>query len=100
MIDKMFVTIIGLQKAEIEQHCFGSCKKTIFGMIMDEEYGGLSHCFEANCPFLDKEMDEPFGEVNGTNAYLRKLQPIMVNLYIWGTLIVPKKPPMPMTLPP
>jgi hypothetical protein len=53
MIDKMFVTIIGLQKAEIEQHCFGSCKKTIFGMIMDEEYGGLSHCFEANCPFLD-----------------------------------------------
>jgi hypothetical protein len=73
MPEKMFITVWGLQKAEIETHCFGSCKKVIFGLLMDEQLGGLSHCFEANCPFVEKEMSEPFGEVNGTNAYLRKL---------------------------
>ena len=53
--------------------CNASCKKVIFGLLMDEQLGGLSHCFEVNCPFVEKEMSEPFGEVNGTNAYLRKL---------------------------
>jgi len=75
MSEKMFVTVWGLQKAAIETRCFGSCKKVIFGLLMDEQLGGLSHCFEVNCPFVEKEMSEPFGEVNGTNAYLRKLQP-------------------------
>jgi hypothetical protein len=73
---KMFVTVWELQKAEIEAHCFGSCKKVIFGLLMDEQLGGLSHCFEVNCPFNEREMSEPFGEVNGTNAYLRKLKPV------------------------
>jgi len=73
MSEKMFVTVWGLQEAEIEARCFGSCKKVIFGLLMDEQLGGLSHCFEANCPFVEKEMPEPFGEVDGTNAYLRKL---------------------------
>ena len=73
MPDKMFVTVWGLQQAEIEAHCFGSCKKVVFGLLMDEQYGGLSHCFEAACPFVETEMSEPFGEVNGANAYLRKL---------------------------
>jgi hypothetical protein len=75
MAEKMFVTVWGLQKAEIEAHCFGSCKKVIFGLLMDEQFGALSHCFEVNCPFVEKEMSEPFGEVDGVNAYLRKLQP-------------------------
>ncbi len=75
MSEKMFVTVWGLQQAEIEAHCFGSCKKVIFGLLMDEQLGGLSHCFESNCPFVEKEMLEQFGEVNGVNAYLRKLQP-------------------------
>jgi hypothetical protein len=73
--NKMFVTVWELQEAEIEAHCFGSCKKVIFGLLMDDEMGGLSHCFEVNCPFAEKEMPVPFGEVNGTNAYLRKLKP-------------------------
>ena len=73
MTEKMFITVWGLQKAEIEAHCFDSCKKVIFGLLMDKQLGGLSHCFEVNCPFVEKEMSEPFGEVNGTNAYLRKL---------------------------
>ena len=74
MPDKMFVTVWGLQQAEIEAHCFGSCGKVIFGLLMDEQYGGLSRCFEANCPFVEAEMSEPFGEVNGANAHLRKLK--------------------------
>jgi hypothetical protein len=76
MSEKMFVTVWGLQKAEINAHCFGSCKKVIFGLLMDEQFGGLSHCFEVNCPFVEKEMSEPFGEVNGVNAYLRKLKAV------------------------
>lgn len=73
---KMFVTVWLMQQAEIEQHCFNSCGKVIFGLIEDEGLGALSHCFEVNCPFVEKEMDEPFGEVNGVDAYLRKLKPI------------------------
>jgi len=76
MSEKMFVTVWGLQKAEINAHCFGSCKKVMFGLLMDEQIGGLSHCFEVNCPFVEKEMSEPFGEVNGANAYLRKLKAV------------------------
>jgi len=72
-MDKIFVTVWELQKAEINHYCFDNCKKVIFGLIMDEQLGGLSHCYESHCPFLDREMDEPFGEVNGRNAYLRKL---------------------------
>lgn len=84
MPEKMFVTVWGLQKAEIEAHCFGSCKKVIFGILMDEQLGGLSHCFEANCPFVEKEMAEPFGEVNGTNVYLRKLTAAQQNSHLTG----------------
>lgn len=76
MPERMFVTIWELQKSEIEVCCFGSCKKVIFGLLMDEQLGGLSHCFEVNCPFVEKEMSEPFGEVDSTNVYLRKLQPL------------------------
>jgi hypothetical protein len=75
MGDKMFVTVWGLQRPEIEAHCFGSCKKVIFGLLMDEQIGGLSSCYEAACPFVEKEMPEPFGKVNGVDAYLRKLVP-------------------------
>ena len=73
-MEKMFVTVWGLQEAEIKRYCFDECGKVMFGLIMDDQYGGLSHCFESNCPFLDKEMSEPFGEVQGCAAYLRKLQ--------------------------
>jgi len=68
----MFITVWGLQKPEIDAHCFGSCKKVILGILLtDDQLGALSHCFEVNCPFVDKEI--PFGEVNGAKTYLRKL---------------------------
>jgi hypothetical protein len=74
-MNKMFVTVWGLQKDEIMVHCFGSCGKVIVDLLMDEQLGGLSHCFEVNCPFVEKEMSEPFGDVDGIKAYLRKLTP-------------------------
>ena len=73
MTDKLFVTVWGLQEKEIKHFCFDQCKKVIFGLLMDDTFGGLSHCYEVKCPFLDKEMTEPFGEVSGHPAYLRKL---------------------------
>ena len=74
MSKKMFITVWALQEKEIQHYCFGSCGKVIFGLLVDDQLGGLSHCYENVCPFVEKEMDEPFGEVRGTNAYLRKLK--------------------------
>ena len=82
MAEKTFVTVWGLQKDEINHYCFGECKKVIFGLLMDDELGGLSHCLEANCPFLDQEMNEPFGEIDGYDVYLRKLKDIPADLRI------------------
>jgi len=73
-MEKIFVTVWTLQEKEIKHYCFDECGKVIFGLIMDDQLGGLSHYFEVDCPFLDKEMDEPFGEVKGCNAFLRKLK--------------------------
>ncbi len=76
MSEKCFETVWALQKAEIQYYCFDKCGKVIFGLVMDDELGGLSTCHEDNCPFVEKDMDEPFGEVKGCNAYLRKLRPL------------------------
>jgi hypothetical protein len=74
-MDKTFVTVWALQEKEIGCHCFDNCGKVIFGLIMDEQIGGLSSCHEEKCPHLEVEITEPFGEVNGQNVYLRKLKP-------------------------
>lgn len=51
-----------LQKPLIEKHCFGDCGKvSMAGVIEDELLGGLWVCCEVKCPWLDKEMDEPYG---------------------------------------
>ena len=73
MNDKCFVTVWAVQQAEIEKYCFGSCGKAFFGLLMDSELGGLSLCYEPDCPALDFEMDEPFGEIVQGLVYLRKL---------------------------
>lgn len=73
---KCFITVWALQEKEINEYCFKQCGKVIFGLVVDEQLGGLSHCYETHCPFLDKEMDEPFGTLAslGTEVYLRKLK--------------------------
>ena len=74
MSKKCYVTVWAIQEDEIKHWCFDNCGKVIFSLLIDDELGGLSHCWESDCPHLDKEMDEPFGEVQGNNAYMRKLK--------------------------
>lgn len=50
------------QKPLIEKHCFGDCGKiSAAGVIMDDTVGGLWVCCEEVCPWLRKQMTEPFG---------------------------------------
>lgn len=55
---------------------FGDCGKIIIGAIIDKEIGELGICRtpKEQCPRLDKEMDDPFGEVIGDPIYIRKLK--------------------------
>lgn len=50
------------QRPLIEKHCFGDCGKvSAAGVIMDDAVGGLWVCCEEVCPWLRKQMDEPWG---------------------------------------
>jgi hypothetical protein len=50
------------QKPLIEKHCFGDCGKvSMAGAINDELCGPLWVCCEEACPWLLKQMDEPYG---------------------------------------
>jgi len=70
--------IFGLpsQKKIIDDHCFGICKKIIFGVIKDKKLGLIVPCRipKEQCPQFDVEMNEPFGEVNGEPIFIRKLK--------------------------
>lgn len=46
----------------VTKHCFGDCGKiSIAGAIDDPLTGGLMVCCEVKCPWLKKEMTEPYG---------------------------------------
>lgn len=64
------------QQKIIEDHCFRNCGKIIAGAIMDKKFGAIGICRtpKDQCPHFDKEMDEPFGEVNGEPVFIRKLK--------------------------
>ena len=50
------------QKPLIDKHCFGDCGKvSMAGVIADDLSGGLWVCCETDCPWLHKQMDEPYG---------------------------------------
>ena len=75
--EKCYITVWALQEEEIKHYCFDQCKKVIFGFLDVEDIGGVSHCYIDDCPYLEAQLDEPFGELNGRNVYLRKLRPIV-----------------------
>jgi hypothetical protein len=53
------------QKPLIEKHCYGDCGKiSMAGAIEDAQLGGLMVCCEEECPWLKKQMDEPYGTTN------------------------------------
>jgi len=64
------------QQEIINAHCFITCGKIIMGGINDIDLGPLMVCRtpKDQCPQFDKEMDEPFGEVNGDPVFIRKLK--------------------------
>lgn len=67
-----------LQKPLIDKHCFGDCGKvSMGGVIMDDTVGGMFVCCEEVCPWLEKQMDKPFGTTNSFGkpheVYLRLL---------------------------
>ncbi len=79
MMDKPIYGLVYLlpaQKKIIDDHCFGTCKKIIFGAVNCEGIGTLMVCRTpaTECPQLDKEMDEPIGEVDGDPVFVRKLK--------------------------
>lgn len=50
------------QKPLIDKHCFGDCGKvSMAGVIMDDTLGGFWVCSHEPCPWLEKQMDEPYG---------------------------------------
>jgi hypothetical protein len=50
------------QEPLIKKHCFGDCGKvSMAGVIMDDTVGGFWVCCEEACPWLDKQMDVPYG---------------------------------------
>jgi hypothetical protein len=67
------------QKPGIDAHCFGDCGKvSMAGGIDDDLVGPLFVCCEHECPYLDKQMDEPFGTTNSFGrpheVYLRTIK--------------------------
>ena len=67
------------QKPTIERYCFGSCGKIIVGVIeipMNDMALMALACREIQCPALDRQMEEPIGELpeTGEPVYLRKLR--------------------------
>ena len=67
------------QKPAIEAYCFGSCGKIIVGALeipLDDGILMTLLCRAAQCPALDRQMDEPIGELpeTGELVYLRKLR--------------------------
>lgn len=67
------------QKPLIEAHCFGDCGKvSAAGCILDDTVGGFWVCTEEKCPYLDKQMDEPYGRTMSFgrphDVYIRTLK--------------------------
>lgn len=77
------------QKPLIEKHCFGDCGKvSMAGAINDELTGPLWVCCEEKCPWLLKQMDEPYGTTMSFGqpheVYLRTLQDTPTSAPITG----------------
>lgn len=79
MPSPLYGLVIGIpsQKAIIDAHCFGDCGRIILGGVDGgDDVGALLVCRTpaAECPHLDREMDEPMGDVQGDPIFLRKLK--------------------------
>ena len=72
----MYGLVIGIpeQRKQIAMHCFGDCGRIIVGAGYDPAIGEIGICRYDDCPYLDKQMSEPIGDIDGESLYLRKLK--------------------------
>jgi len=63
------------QEQIITKHCFGDCGKIIIGGV-EIEGVAFAVCRTSDCPYLDRQMDEPMGDVDGSPVYVRKLKEV------------------------
>lgn len=79
--EKVFVILYDVpeQKPAIDHYCFGMCQQILLGELHIPFGSGILRalaCQEAQCPALDRQMEEPLGTLpeTGEPVYLRKLR--------------------------
>jgi hypothetical protein len=74
----LFGVAYPIQAEQISAWCWGSgCGKGLAGAInLGDGLPLVVPCNEPDCPYLDKQMDEPVGESEGRPLYLRKLREV------------------------
>lgn len=72
----IYLILFPHQKAQIEAWCWGpGCGKGIVSAV-DIGPSATVVCREESCPYLDRQMDEPLGDLDGEPCYLRKLKEV------------------------
>ncbi len=72
MIYAVLINIPSQNEAS-KKHCFGDCGKIICAGLDLEELGSSFICRQDKCPYMEKQLDEPIGDLDGEQIYLRKL---------------------------
>jgi len=80
-MSKIFGVVLRLQEAEITARCYGKeCGRGIFAALFDDDLGALVPCAQEECPYLEKQTDEPlWKDGEGRDVYLRRLTPLTAN---------------------
>lgn len=72
----LYAILVPVQQAQVEAWCWGNgCGKGLVGGI-DLGVCAAIPCDQDVCPHVDRQMEEPWGEVDGRQVYLRKLKPL------------------------
>jgi len=72
MIYAVLINIPSQDEAS-KKHCFGDCGKIICAGL-NLGFGSSFVCREDKCPHMEKQMDEPVGDLDGEEIYMRKLK--------------------------
>jgi len=70
---KLYAVLFEYQQEQIKAWCWGSCGAGHIGAV-DLGSATAITCAEADCPHLEKQLDEPMGELGDTPVFLRKLE--------------------------
>ena len=73
---KIYCILFPIQQKQIGEWCWGSCGNGLIGALDLGEGITAIGCHEDECPHLDRQMDEPFGSLDGRDVILRKLKDV------------------------